>query len=96
MAFGGKTHNGARPMLAQECENGVTVADVESLQRKLRVRPNCRQILKIAGVRQLVDYKYGLVGPAEPINDKIRPNESGTAGHYDHQTPCMCGPNSRG
>ncbi len=71
MAFGRKMHNRARLMRCQQLCYLRRIADVAFDENMLSVLPDCQQIIKIAGIGELVKINDRVAIPCQPIENKI-------------------------
>ena len=84
MRFRREIDNGARLVLLQQACNQVGIADVAVHKDMARVACQRGEVFPVASVGQLVQVEHGLIGPGQPVEDKIATDKTGTSGHQDH------------
>ena len=81
MTFRREVHNEFRLVIFQHAINKLAIADIAVLEQIPRVARDVREILRVAGIRQLVDVDDLLIGIRRQLpTNEVRSDESATAG----------------
>lgn len=81
MAFRGEVHDRVRFMLGQEAGDAGLIADIGQDKLMSCIPLDRGQVVTVAGIGQLINVDDRFFLPAKPVQYKIRPDESGSAGH---------------
>ena len=81
MAFSGEVQHGAGAVLGQQGIDQGTVTQVAVHKRMADIALQARQGFGVARIGQFVEVDEGLVSGVQPVEDKVRADEAGTASH---------------
>ena len=81
MALGREVQDGARLVPVEQAVEQGRVADIPLLEVVGGMLLDRRQVLQVACIRQLVEVDQWRAHQREPIQNEVRSNEPGPAGH---------------
>jgi hypothetical protein len=97
VAFGREVDNRRRAMLGNERSDHFSVADITLFEPETGLTGETRKVSQVPSVRQLVQRNHRPSGRANPVQDEIRTDKSGTTSYEDcvgdaflliHNSPC--------